>query len=308
MRHALAEVQQASQQVSAAAGQIAGGSQALAEGASAQAAGLEEVSSSVAELSSMAAQSAGNATEARALARETQQATEQGTQQMTALTSALAAIKGSADQTATIVKTIEEIAFQTNLLALNAAVEAARAGEAGRGFAVVAEEVRSLAQRSSAAAKETGTIIGTTVAQVDSGVRVGAAVGTQFAGITRQVGRTSELVAEIAAAAEQQADGVRQINAAVEQMNGVTQQNAANAEESASAAEELNAQARQLQDTVGTFVLERRPTRSVAPRTARSPGAQAAPGRRNDQNARGVTSLPREMRWSDDLDLVGSEF
>ena len=146
------------------------------------------------------------------------------------------------------------------------------------------------------------------VGSAERGVALNADVLASLEEIRGQVERVTAVVGEISAASEQQADGVTQVNKAVELMNGTTQQVAANAEESASAAEELNAQARQLQDTVGTFVLERRPTRSVAPRTARSPGAQAAPGRRNVQNARGVTSLLREMRWSDDLDLVGSEF
>jgi methyl-accepting chemotaxis protein len=256
MRAALAEVQGASHQVAAAAEQISGGSQLLAQGASEQASSLEEVSASVTELASMAAQSAGNAREARALATQASAATDQGIEQMRALSTALGEIKTSADQTATIVKTIEEIAFQTNLLALNAAVEAARAGDAGRGFAVVAEEVRSLALRSSAAARETATVIGSTVKQVDGGVSVGGEVARQFEGITRQVGRTTELVAEIAAAAEQQSDGVQQINHALEQMNRVTQQSAANAEESASAAEELTGQAVQLQGTVAAFRID----------------------------------------------------
>jgi hypothetical protein len=172
----------------------------------------------------MAAQSAGNATEARALAGDTSRATEQGIEQMRALSVALGEIRESAGQTAAIVRTIEQIAFQTNLLALNAAVEAARAGDAGRGFAVVAEEVRALALRSSTAAGDTATIIGSTVVQVERGVNLGAEVARHFEGITRQVGHTSALVAEIAAAAKQQSDGVQQINQSLGQMNVVTQQ------------------------------------------------------------------------------------
>jgi methyl-accepting chemotaxis protein len=159
---------------------------------------------------------------------------------MRALSGALGEIKTSASQTAAIVRTIEEIAFQTNLLALNAAVEAARAGDAGRGFAVVAEEVRALALRSSAAAKETAAVIGGTVTQVEQGVRLGVEAARQFEGITNQVQHTSRLVAEIATAARQQADGVQQINQTLDQMNAVTQQSAANARESAAAAEDLS--------------------------------------------------------------------
>jgi methyl-accepting chemotaxis protein len=203
----------------------------------------------------MAAQSAGNATEARALAGDTSRATEQGIEQMRALSVALGEIRESAGQTAAIVRTIEQIAFQTNLLALNAAVEAARAGDAGRGFAVVAEEVRALALRSSTAAGDTATIIGSTVVQVERGVNLGAEVARHFEGITRQVGHTSALVAEIAAAAKQQSDGVQQINQSLGQMNVVTQQVAGSADQSAEAAGDLSEQSRALAVLVGAFLL-----------------------------------------------------
>jgi methyl-accepting chemotaxis protein len=251
----LTHVSAAADQVHEATGEITGGGQALAEAASEQAASLHEVSASVTELATMAAQSAGNATQARALAGDTSEATEQGIGQMRALSTALGEIKGSASRTAAIIKTIEEIAFQTNLLALNAAVEAARAGDAGRGFAVVAEEVRALALRSSAAARDTATIIGGTVQQVERGVGLGAEVARQFEGITRQVGQTSALVAQIATAAKQQADSVQQINQTLHQMNAVTQQVAGSADHSAGAAEALAGQARTLAGLVGAFTL-----------------------------------------------------
>jgi methyl-accepting chemotaxis protein len=282
---ALREVGAASEQVSAAGGQIAGGSQALAQGASEQAASLEEVAASVQELNAMAERSADNAREARALASATQTGATAGTAKMGALATALDAIKGSADQTAKIVKTIDEIAFQTNLLALNAAVEAARAGDAGRGFAVVAEEVRALALRSAEAARSTAALIEESVQRVAGGVGLGREVAAEFGEVTRRVERTAEVVSEIAAAAEQQTSGVRQITEAIGEMNGVTQQTAANAEESAAASEELSAQARTLQDIVSGFRLEdeervARP-RHEPPAPARSPfaeGGVAAPG------------------------------
>jgi len=247
---AIGGVQAASQQVAAAAEQISAGSQSLAQGASEQASSIEEIASSIGELASMSAQMAGNAREASALSSTTNALTEQGTARMRGLSTALGEIKTSAGRTAVVIKTIEEIAFQTNLLALNAAVEAARAGEAGRGFAVVAEEVRALAQRSSAAARETAAIIGATVEQIAGGVQAGGEASRQFDEITRHTARTTELVAEIAAATEQQAEGVRQINEALDQMSRVTQLNAANAEESAAAAEELTGQAVQLRTTM----------------------------------------------------------
>ena len=267
---ALGEVGAASEQVSAAGGQIAGGSQALAQGASEQAASLEEVAASVQELDAMAVRSAENAREARALASATQTGATAGAEKMGALAVALDAIKASADQTARIVKTIDEIAFQTNLLALNAAVEAARAGDAGRGFAVVAEEVRALALRSAEAARTTSALIEESVQRVAGGVGLGREVATEFGEVTRRVTRTAEVVGEIAAAAEQQTAGVRQITDAIGEMNGVTQQTAANAEESSAAAQELSAQAATLQHVVSGFKLDGAPP---APGRVRSPFA-----------------------------------
>ncbi len=282
LRATLTQVNGAAERVRDASAEITAASRSLAQGANEQAANLEEVSASVTELASMAAQSATNANEARALSAQTRGSTEQGVGQMRTLSTALAGIKGSAGQTAAIIRTIEEIAFQTNLLALNAAVEAARAGDAGRGFAVVAEEVRALALRSSQAARETATVIGDTIQQVDAGVQVGAEAARQFDEITRQVGRTTELVAEIAAAAEQQADGVHQINGALAAMNRVTQESAANAEESAAGSADLNEEARHLQTTVATFTLE----------DAGAPRRSAPTPRRGDAPAR-PTASPR---------------
>ena len=261
---ALREVHASSEQVAAAGGQIAGGSQSLAQGASEQAAGLEEIAASITELNAMAERTSLNAREADGLARETQTGAGEGAARMQELGTALSAIERSADQTAKIVRTIDEIAFQTNLLALNAAVEAARAGDAGRGFAVVAEEVRALALRSADAARNTASLIEESVKQAASGVALGQRASAEFDEVSRRVARTSAVVAEIAAAAEQQTDGIRQITGAVNEMNGVTQQTAANAEESASAAAELASQAERMQSVVGAFTLDERP----APRTS----------------------------------------
>jgi methyl-accepting chemotaxis protein len=272
---ALREVRASSEQVASAGSQIAGGSQALAQGASEQAAGLEEIAASITELSAMAERTSVNAREADGLARETQTGAGEGAARMQELATALTAIERSADQTAKIVRTIDEIAFQTNLLALNAAVEAARAGDAGRGFAVVAEEVRALALRSAEAARNTAALIEESVRQAAGGVSLGERVAAEFDDVSRRVARTSAVVAEIAAAAEQQTDGIRQITGAVNEMNGVTQQTAANAEESASAAAELASQAERMQSVVGAFALvERAPT----PRAPAAPAAGAHDG------------------------------
>lgn len=252
---ALAEVAGGASQVAAASGQIAGGSQVLASGASEQAASLEEVSANLHEVGAMAKQSAGNAQEARALAERTRDSAAAGVARMERLSAAVADIQRGSGETAKIVKTIDEIAFQTNLLALNAAVEAARAGDAGRGFAVVADEVRALALRSAAAARETGARIQQNVASAEAGVRANAEVLESLGQIHTQVDRVTAVVAEISAAADQQAQGVTQVTQALEQMNGVTQQVAANAEESAAAAEELSSQAATMRDVVAQFTL-----------------------------------------------------
>jgi methyl-accepting chemotaxis protein len=252
---ALTQVSAASQQVASAADQISGGSEQLAQGSSEQASSLEEVSSSLQEMSSMTKQNSGSAQEASSLSESARGSTQKGVQSMQRLAGAMEQIKRSSDQTAKIVKTIDEIAFQTNLLALNAAVEAARAGEAGKGFAVVAEEVRNLAMRSAEAAKTTAELIEQAVQNANGGVGLGAEVMQNLSDIEGRIGKVREVAAEIAASAEQQSQGIGQISVAVEQMNEVTQQVAANSEEAASASEELSSQAEVMRGLVGQFRL-----------------------------------------------------
>jgi methyl-accepting chemotaxis protein len=252
---AMTQVAEATEQVSSASQQIASGGQSLAQGANEQASSLEEVSSSLEEMSSMTKQNAENANQAKNLAGEANGNAAQGSEAMSRMSSSINKIKESSDQTAKIVKTIDEIAMQTNLLALNAAVEAARAGEAGRGFAVVAEEVRNLAQRSAQAAKNTADMISESVKNAEDGVKISLDVAKSFDSITGSVKKVNDLIAEIAAASGEQSQGIEQVNTAVAQMDKVTQQNAANSEESASAAEELSSQAEELQGMVAQFVL-----------------------------------------------------
>jgi methyl-accepting chemotaxis protein len=250
---ALQQVSTGVEQVASAAAQIGQGSQALAQGASEQASSLEEVGSSLQEMASMTRQNAANSKEARGMAEQAKNGADKGLESMTQLSDAMEKIKASADATAKIVKTIDEIAFQTNLLALNAAVEAARAGDAGKGFAVVAEEVRNLAMRSAEAAKNTANMIEESVQNAEAGVELNQKVFGQLQEINGQANKVGEVMGEIAVGSEQQSQGIDQVTSAVEQMNQLTQQNAANSEESASAAEELSSQSEELRTMVAAF-------------------------------------------------------
>ena len=248
---------------------------------------------------------------------------DRGVDAMKRLSEAMERIKASSDETAKIVKTIDEIAFQTNLLALNAAVEAARAGDAGKGFAVVAEEVRNLAMRSAEAAKSTAQLIEESVTNAAGGVSLNSEVLGNLQEIQKQVVQVSEVMDEIVAAAEQQSEGVTQINVAVEQMNQVTQQTAANAEESSSASEELTSQAEELRQLVGGYVISgvsdggngsrreapvrrvQRTTPAAAPTNGRSK-KKALAGKSNGNGH--AKSASRLIPFEDDGDSVLGEF
>jgi methyl-accepting chemotaxis protein len=264
----LQQVAVGADQIASASQQIGTGAQSLAQGTSEQASSLEKVSSSLQEMNAMTRQNAANAKEARGIAEATKTSAEHGSDSMQRLSGAMDLIKKSSDDTAKIIKTIDEIAFQTNLLALNAAVEAARAGEAGKGFAVVAEEVRNLAMRSAEAAKNTADMIEGSVKNAENGVTINQEVMKNLEEINAHAKRVSEVMAEIAAASDQQSQGVGQVNTAMEQMNQLTQANAANSEESASASEELSAQAQEMRAMVSGFTISGQTPSRPTPRPA----------------------------------------
>ncbi|MFP4052729.1 MAG: methyl-accepting chemotaxis protein [Phycisphaerae bacterium] len=250
LRKLMADLAAGSTQVTEASSLVSQAGQVLSEGAAEQAASIEETSASVEEMTSMTKQTAGNAGEAKNLADAATHNADQGTEAMRKMSGAIDDIKRSSDETAKIIKTIDDIAFQTNLLALNAAVEAARAGEAGKGFAVVAEEVRNLAQRSAEAARNTADMIEKSVHNSEAGVAMTQEVTAAFEAINEGVRKVNSLVTEISTASGEQSQGIDQINVAVSELDTVTQRNAASAEESAAAAEELNSQAEELNQMV----------------------------------------------------------
>jgi len=241
---------EASHQVASASGQISSTSQQLAEGASEQAASIEETSSSLEEMSSMTKRNADNAGNAKSMMDETSRIVQKVDKHMGEMTAAIEEITRSSEETGKIIRTIDEIAFQTNLLALNAAVEAARAGDAGAGFAVVADEVRSLAMRAAEAARITSNLIDGTITAVRNGGELTQATQEVFKENMEIAGKVNNLVAEIAAASTEQAQGIEQVNKAVADMDKVVQQVAANAEGSASSAQEMTAQAEQMRKFV----------------------------------------------------------
>ena len=236
------------------AAQITCSAQALADGASTQAASLEETAASLEEISSMTKRNAQSAGEAKTLSSQTRGTADAGAAHMQAMQAAMEAIRSASTDVTKILKTIDDIAFQTNILALNAAVEAARAGEAGAGFAVVAEEVRSLAQRSAQAARDTATKIEDSTAKSREGVRISTEVAANFKTIQQQIESLDRLVADIASASSEQNSGLAQLSSAIAQMDQVTQRNAATAEESAASAAELNNHAGDISSVVGNLL------------------------------------------------------
>jgi methyl-accepting chemotaxis protein len=231
-------------------------SQALSQGATEQASSLEELTSSMQEIDVQTRQNAGNANQARQFSAQAKTTAENGNEQMKELMIGISEINGSSKNISKIIKVIDEIAFQTNLLALNAAVEAARAGRQGKGFAVVAEEVRNLASRSSAAAKETSELIENAIKKAENVTVISEKTLTVLKEIEVSSTKVAGIVEEISEACNEQSQGVSQVNTGLEQISQVTQQNTSSSEECASAAEELYSQSEELGVILTKFKLK----------------------------------------------------
>ena len=251
----LNEINETVKRVSTGANEVSSAANTLSQGAQESAASLEEITASMNEINSQTKKNASNAGEARDLAHQATNAAAEGQHAMQKMTEAMGKITKNSDEIQRVIKVIDDIAFQTNLLALNAAVEAARAGQHGKGFAVVAEEVRNLAARSAKAAKETAELISTSGHEIQKGGEVATQTSEVLGTIVEQIKQTTDLVAGIATASNEQAQGVAQITIGLQQIDSVTQQNTAAAEESASAAHEMSGMASNLRELVAKFQL-----------------------------------------------------
>jgi methyl-accepting chemotaxis protein-1 (serine sensor receptor) len=246
-------VRDSSASIAGAARQIAAGNMDLSQRTEQQAASLQETASSMEQLTSTVKQNADNAQQGSALAANASSVAQKGSAVVGQVVNTMQDISDSSTKIADITGIIEGIAFQTNILALNAAVEAARAGEQGRGFAVVASEVRSLAQRSSSAAKEIKDLIANSVGKIRDGSTLAGEAGKTMSEVTHAVARVTDIMSEIAAASSEQSRGIEQVNLAITQMDNVTQQNAALVEEAAAASRSMEDQGQQLNEAVAFF-------------------------------------------------------
>ncbi len=254
--HIVAQVRSGTDTIATASSEIATGNLDLSSRTEQQASSLEKTTSSMRELTSTVKQNADNAREANQLAASASEVARQGGVVVAQVVDTMGSINESSKKIVDIISVIDGIAFQTNILALNAAVEAARAGEQGRGFAVVAAEVRNLAQRSAAAAKEIKTLIDTSVEKVEVGTKLVGQAGVTIDQVVSSVKHVTDIIAEITAASQEQSVGIEQVNHAIIEMDGVTQQNAALVEQAAAAAQSLQDQAAELAKVVSVFKLD----------------------------------------------------
>lgn len=255
LQNIVLQVQSSSTEIETSCHEIATGNMDLSNRTESQASSLEETASSMEELTSTVKLNADHAQTANQLAKEASDTAAKGGKVVGDVVSTMGAIHEASRKIADIIGVIDGIAFQTNILALNAAVEAARAGEQGRGFAVVATEVRSLAHRSAAAAKEIKALIDNSVSQVAIGNALVGEAGSTMTDILDRIEKVSHIMRDISSASSEQTQGIEQINAAVSQMDGVTQQNAALVEEAAAASSSMQQQAQALSAAVSVFKL-----------------------------------------------------
>jgi methyl-accepting chemotaxis protein len=282
--------------IGTASSEVAAGNLDLSARTEQQASALEETASSMEELTSTVKQNADNARQANVLAEAASTVAERGGRVIGDVVGTMEQINSSAGKIADIIGVIDGIAFQTNILALNAAVEAARAGEQGRGFAVVATEVRNLAQRSAAAAKEIKGLIGDSTQAVQAGSKLVGEAGATMGEIVESVRRVTDIMSEITAASAEQTAGIEQINEAVAQMDQVTQQNAALVEEAAAASASMQEQAANLTRVVSVFRVDGAASAATVA-TAAAPAAQARPATPRAALARpavGAAAAPRK--------------
>jgi methyl-accepting chemotaxis protein len=270
----VAEVRSGTDSISTASGEIAAGNLDLSARTEQQAGSLEETASAMEELTATVRQNADNALQAQQMAVSASDKAQHGGQVMGDVIRTMAEIDSASNKIADIIGVIDGIAFQTNILALNAAVEAARAGEQGRGFAVVATEVRNLAHRSAAAAREIKALIGDSMEQVEQGGKLVRQAGAAMTEVVDTVRSVTDIVNDISAASVEQSTGIEEINRAITQMDEVTQQNAALVEEAAAASQSLQEQAAILAGVVGTFRLAQGQAGAAPPQARQTPAAK----------------------------------